>query len=177
MLQKQYTTLLNTPILDRQTGEELGEVYDLIVDTQTGKVEAFWVKQNLFVGADKILDINDITEWKLKIYIDDEDSILNPDEIVRIKKILKTSINIYLHKVKTLSGTRLGRLTDFFFDPMTGQILQIQVAKNFLGIKYAKRLISFAEIYEINEDAVILKDDYECTSMRVKNILDLSEAA
>ena len=176
MLQKQYTTLLNTSILNRETGEEVGEVYDLIIDPKTGKIEAFWVKQGLLPGADKILSINDISEWKLKIYITDEDSIINPNEILKVKGIIAEGISIYLQRVKTLSGQKLGKVVDIFFDPILAQIVQIQVAKNFLGIPYAKRLISFLEIYEINQDFVVLKDYYKYTSIKVKEVLDLSEA-
>lgn len=176
MLQKQYTTFLNTPILNQETGDKVGEIYDFIIDPETGKIEAFWVKQGVFYGAEKILAFNDILELKLKVYIEDEDSILNPDEILKVQEILQKGIGLYYHKVKTLSGIRLGRVTDFFFDPISGQVMQIQVTKNFLGFKYAKRLIAFFEIYEITEDAVILKDDFKYTALKVKDTLDLTEA-
>ncbi len=173
MLQKQYTKLLNTPILNRQTGEEVGEIYDLIIDPDTGKIEAFWVKQGLLSGAEKVLSINDVTEWKLRLYIDDNDSIVNPNEILKIQKILKKEIHLYLHKVKTLSGSKLGRAIDLFLDSMSGQILQIQVAKNFFGFKYSKRLVRFSEIYEINKNAIVLKNDYKYTPLKIKEVLDL----
>lgn len=176
MLQKQYTVFLNTPVLNKETGEELGTIYDFIIDHQTGRVEAFWVKNGLFSGAEKILAFNDIADLKLKVYVEDADSIVNPEDIFKVQEILKQGIPFYYHKVKTFSGIKLGRVTDFFFDPMTGQIMQIQVAKVFLGFQYAKRLIGFFEIYEINEEAVILKNDYKYTPLKVKEVLDLSEA-
>jgi len=176
MLQKQYTSFLNTPILNKQTGEKLGEIYDLIIDTKTGKIEAFWVKQEIFIGATKVLSLNDISECKIKIYVQDKDAIVNPQEILKVQKIIKEEFFLYLNKVQTLSGTKLGKVTDFFFDCLTGQIIQIQISKNFLGIKYAKRLIPFSEIYEIKKDIVILKNNYHCTQIKAKEVLDLSKA-
>lgn len=176
MLPKQYTTLLGNPIVNSQTGEELGEVYDVIIDVETGKLEAFWVKRGVLSGADKILSLHDVSEWKLKVYVKDEDAIINPEEIIKVREIVQQNIHLYLHPVETLSGIKLGEVDDIFFDSMTGQILQIQVAKNFCGFKYNKKLIAYTEIYEVNSKAVVLKDDYKYTSMKLKEVLDLSEA-
>lgn len=176
MLQKQFTKILQTPIVEHQTGQKLAEVYDLIIDPETGKLEAFWIKQNAFSGNDKILSINDVLEWKIKIYIQDEDVFIAPEEIIKIKSILEKEIPIFMHKVKTLSGTKIGRVIDIFFEPITNQIIQIQTAKFFFGFKYEKRLISYSEIYEITKEAIILKDEYRYSTLRIKEFLDLNEA-
>lgn len=177
MLQKQYTKFLGTPIIDQNNGNVLGEIYDLIIDEQKGKVEAFWVQKGILSGAEKILTVNDIIEWKIKIYVNDGDSIVSPNEIIKIREIIERGVSFYLNKVQTLSGKNLGRVFDFFFDPLTGQILQIEVAKSFLGVKFQKRLIPFSEIYEIKPEAVILKDDYKYETLKLKNTLDLTEVA
>lgn len=176
MLQKQYTKFLGTPIVEQTTGELLGEVYDLIIDNQTGKIEAFWVKQGILAGSDKILSVNDIIEWKIKIYVSDPDTIIFPDEIIKIREVIEKDISVYSNKVKTLSGKHLGRVVDLFFDPITCQILQIEIAKSIFGIKHQKRLIPFSDIYEITKEAVILKDDYRYDNLKLKEALDLSEA-
>ena len=176
MLQRQYTTLLNIPIVEMSTGKELGKVYDLIIDDQTGKIEGFWVSSGLMSGSDKMVSINDVADWKIKIYIDDPDSIIEPDEIVKIKEILERNIYIYLNKVKTISEKKLGKVIDIFFDPISNQIIQIQIAKNIFGFKYQKRLIPFSEIYKITKKAVILKNDYKTSSVKLEKVFDLSEA-
>lgn len=176
MIQRQYTTILGAKIVEQETGEELAVVYDLIIDPETGKLEAFWVNQGFFSGAEKILSLNDVIEWKIKVYIQDTDVFINPAEILKIKEIIKKKIPIFMHKVKTLSGSKLGRVIDIFFDPITNKIIQIQIAKSLLGLKYAKRLIPFSEIYQITREAVFLKDEYKFSSIKVEELLDLSEA-
>jgi sporulation protein YlmC with PRC-barrel domain len=160
MMIKNYSSIIGTPVLNFDDGSLLAVMEDVIVDPETGKIEAFWVKPLTLPIADAILQSQDIAEWKKNVYIKNESLISDPDEVIKITDILTKNIYVIGNKVKNQKGKNYGRVYDLDFNCDTFYVRQIHAQKSVLGIfKYESRIFSFDSIIEMTEEAIIIDDE------------------
>ncbi len=75
---KFFSEIVGTPILDHSTGGLLGLIKDMIIDPDTGKIEAFWVKPATVPIVDGVIQVKSILEWKKNVYIKSDRDIAEP---------------------------------------------------------------------------------------------------
>jgi len=168
---KSYKEIIGTPILKNQDGELLGIIYDVIIDPETGKIEAFWIKCSTLPIGNGILQNSSILDWKYKIYIKGEQEISLPDEIIKITEILSKKILFIGNTVRNESGDRLGKIYDLEFDTTNYLIKNLYSSKIFLGFKFNKRIFSFENIIEALPDHILVKD---IQSREVRDVVELN---
>ena len=162
--------LINTPILSVQTGAPVGFVSELIIDPDTLKTIAFKLTGPLIAGSQNILDTKSIREYsELGMVIDSADELVNPDDVVKIGKILGLNFNLIGLKVETKKGSKLGRIINYTLTDNDFTVQQIivkrPVVKAFLDPELT---ISRKEIVEITDYKVIVKDEEKVLKQRAE---------
>jgi sporulation protein YlmC with PRC-barrel domain len=156
---KEYQSIIGTPILHFEEGSLLALLKDVVIDTDTGKIEAFWVKPATILTANAIIQSQDIVEWKKNIYIRNNSVISDPADIIRISDIMAKRTYIIGNHVQNQAGDYYGKAYSIDFDTETFYLKQIYVRRSILGlINYDNRIFSFDSIIEVTPSSIIIDD-------------------
>ena len=156
---KEYLSTIGTRIHKHDDGNLLAVVRDVIIDTDTGKIEGFWVKPLTVPLNNAVIQTSDIIEWKQKIYIKNDSVIGESEDIIRISDILARDILVIGNKVENINGEYLGDVYSLDFDSDKFVIRQIYTEKKVLGlIGHSKRVFGFNSIIEIKQSVIIVDD-------------------
>lgn len=113
----QYSALLNRLILDRTTAEELGRVDDLWMLPQAHRVVGIIYKTGGFLAGHK----QALTLSQLET-IGPDAIMISPPTTTEVSEEPKQSESVIGSEVWTEGGSRVGRVIDYLFDPITGAI-------------------------------------------------------
>ena len=157
---KEYRSIIGTPVLHFDDGSLVAIIRDIIVDPDTGKVEAFWVKPMGLPLRHAVLQSQDIVEWKKNVYVKDESAIAEAGDIIRIADILSRKTYVIGNRVTGQSGARYGRVYSADFDTESFYLKNIYAQKSLFGLfPQKKRVFSFDSIIEILPNVVLINDD------------------
>ena len=81
---KNHRSIIGTSVLHFDDGSLLAVLRDVIIDPDTGKIEAFWVKPLSLPIANAVIQSQDIVEWKKNIYLKNESVIADPADIIKV---------------------------------------------------------------------------------------------
>ncbi|MDA1060179.1 MAG: PRC-barrel domain-containing protein [bacterium] len=150
-----YSKIIGTPVYDDSV-RPLTTVKDLIIDTETGKLLAFVVNQS----KNLVIVPIDVVSWTEVIKINNIDSIIDGNDVIRISEVQKRGINLIHNKVETKNGEKLGKVNDFSVDTDILMLQKLYVSKGILGlVRYESRIISAKDIIEILPDKIVIKDN------------------
>lgn len=156
---KEYISIIGTPIHKYDDGNLLAVVKDVIIDSDTGRIEGLWVKPLTVPLNNAVIQVSDIIEWKNKIYIKDDSVIADTEDIIRITDILTRDILIIGNRVENQYGEYLGDVYNLVFDSEKLRIMQIYTQKKALGlISYQKRIFDYNTIIEIKQSVLLVED-------------------
>ena len=163
--------LIGTPVLSLQTGSPIGNLSRPIVNPDNLQIIAFKLNGPLVSRrAARLLDVKSIREYShLGLIIDDIDELVAADDVVKIAKVLELHFDLIGLKAKTKKGSRLGHIINYTVTPEDFLVQQIIVkrpaVKSFLD---PELVISRKEIVEVNDYAVIIKDEEKVLKQRAE---------
>ena len=174
---REYLGIIGTHIVREEDGEVLALLKDIIINPDTGKIEAFWVKPMNHPFSDAILLTDDIIEWKKHIYVKDEKAISSPGDIIRIEEILSRNSLFIGNRVRTKKGENIGFVYDLEFDDRKFYLKKLYTQKIFLIFRYDLRLFFYESIIEVLPEAIVVKDtvkkaEEKATAKEGKPVLD-----
>ena len=156
--------LINCPILSLHVGGRIATVRAAIVDPNDLRIIAFRVEGPL-VGkeAGGILPVGSIREFsRLGMIVDSVDEFVEPDDIIKIRDILKLNFELNGLKVETKNKSKLGKVSDFTVDPIDWHVQQIIVQrplmKSFLD---PELIISRSRIVEVDDYTITVQEETE----------------
>ena len=156
---KDYKSIIGIPILNFNDGNPLAILKDVIIDPDTGKIEAFWVKPLTIFASNAVIQSQDIVEWKKNIYIKNDSVITDPADIIKISDILSKATYIIENRVQNEEGELYGKVYNIDFDTKTYYLKQIYVQQSILGlINFSKRIFPFDSIIEVLPEVIIVSD-------------------
>ena len=160
--------LIGTPVLSVQASGAIAEITAPVVNPDNLKVLAFKLQGPVVNAANNLLDIKSIREYSpLGMVIDDNDELIGPEDVVKIKEILDLNFNLIGLKVETKKGSKLGKITDFTLTSEDFTIQQIIVKrptiKSFMDPELT---IHRREIVEITDYKVVVKDEEKVIKAR-----------
>ena len=156
---QEYLSIIGTQIHQHNNGNILAVLKDVIINTDTGKIEAIWVKPLTVHLSNAVIRTSDIIEWKKRIYIKGDTAISDPEDIIRISEILARNILVIDSRVENQQGDYLGDVYSFDFDSESMMLRFIYTEKKALGlISHQKGLFSYKNIIEIKESVIIVDD-------------------
>jgi uncharacterized protein YrrD len=158
---KQASSIINLPIISLDTGRKAGQVYDFIVDQETGKILACIVQKAGLFRKIKILATEDISNLGPDaVIIEKADLVTLPEEVVRAKQALDSKIKIIKNRVITESGTYLGIAEDFVFDITSWMLVKLYVRTSvFQDLFKGQLIVPYEKICSIGKNAIVVSDE------------------
>ena len=152
-------SLLNKSVLSLRTGGPVGTVLGPIINPDNLKVEGFYCQAR---NEKRILvllyqDIRDLLPQGF--VINDFDVLTEPDELVRLKKVLDIDYELIGKQVITRSKEKVGKVNDFAIETETMYIQKIYVAQSLLkSLAGGSLSIDRNQIVETTPRNIIISD-------------------
>lgn len=151
--------LNQTPVMSLQTGAEIAQTGEAIIDPGVLEVVAYRLNGPRIKGASTLLLTNDIREISdIGFIVDSSDELVEEPDILKLQKLAR--LNFHLNGLDVFDDTknRLGKIDDYGIDPMTFTIHQLYVKRPLLkSLQTSDLIISRKQIIEVNNKAIIVR--------------------
>lgn len=147
-----------------QVGAPIAQLSSAVIDPSNLNIVAYSLSGGLVNNRpENYLRTADIREFSpIGMIIDSIDDLVDPNEIIKIRDILKLNFHLIGHKVVTKKGKKLGKVSDFTIDSATFSIYQLIVQRPlFSGLTDPELTINRSQIIEIDDYKVVIKNDQE----------------
>ncbi len=155
-------SLINLPVIALNNGKNIAHIKDVVYDSATNKVTALVVDEKGWFSSAKIILIQDVESiGKDSIIVENESKIISANSEVDSSVALSSNGDNFLdtNQVITKSGTKLGKVTDIYFDENTGILEAIEVSEGFLSdIMSGTKKIQIDNIITVGEENLIVDD-------------------
>lgn len=156
-------SLIGLPVITVNDGKNINTIKDIVYDGATNQVTAFVVDEKGWFNVAKIILIKDIKSiGKDAVLIDDSSKIVTADSQVDQSIALTANNDNFLdtNEVITQSGTKLGKVTDIYFNEITGKLEAIEVSQGFLkNIVSGTKKIEIDDIITVGTENLIVDDN------------------
>jgi uncharacterized protein YrrD len=153
-------SLINRPVLSLRTGGQVATTFSPIINPNNLKIEGFYCTDAFERKRTVILleqDIRDVITQGL--VVNDHDSLSDPAELVRLKKIMGIRFAIAGKSVVTSSKQKLGKVVDYATDLDSMYIQKLYVAPSmFKNLAGGSIGVDRTQIIEINDKKIIIHD-------------------
>lgn len=152
-------SLLNKPILSLRTGRPVATAVTPVINPNNLKVEGFYCvdSQN---KKQLILLYQDIREIIPDGFIvNDHDVLAEPEELVRLKDVLKLHFELPGKQVETIGKEKIGKVSDYAVETETMFVQKIYVSRSiFKSLTSGSLSIDRTQINEITTKRIIIND-------------------
>jgi len=149
--------LIGLPVAAMDIQSKIGEIRQILIDPENGRLLGFLVSTGTFLGTKKVLSVIDIKDWDPKaIVVSSIENLIGKSEIVRIKEILNKKIFILGMKAVTESGKNLGEVEDILLDTETECVV-----KYYLKDLMQSRVFPAEKVVKIDKEIVFSDDTAE----------------
>lgn len=147
------------PVLSLRTGQPVGYLDEPIINPNNLFIEGWYVSDSRS-GEKLILLAQDVREVIAKGFIvDDYEVLSDPEELVRLKDIIKLKFSLPGLKVVSESKTNYGKVNDFAFETASFYIKKIYAGKPVLrSLSGGNLSIDRTQIIEITNRRIIIED-------------------
>lgn len=148
--------LIGLPVGATENQSKIGEIWQIIFESKNGSIlgflvnRSFWQKKKVLAKAD-VLSLDEDAA-----VVSSADSLIEIDEVVRIKEVLENNIPIIGQIAKTENGKNLGRVDNVLIDTSA-----LTIVKFYLKNLLEDRIIPFDKVIKITKQAVIFQNDEE----------------
>lgn len=154
--------LIGTPILSMQASGQIASISSAIVDPTSLKIVGFYLSGPLVnKSAANILDTSSIREYsRYGMVIDSIDELVEPEDVIKISKVLELNFELLDLKVETKKGSKLGKVSDYIVTDDNFTVQQIIVKRPLIKSFVDPELtIPRKEIVEVTDYKIIVKDE------------------
>jgi sporulation protein YlmC with PRC-barrel domain len=153
-------TLLNRSVLSLRTGSVIATIIGPIINPDSLKIEGFYCQDSLDKKQQLVLLYQDIRDILPQGYVvNDHDVLAEPDELVRLKKVMELDFELLGKPVVTVNKQKVGKVSDYATETTTMSIQKIYVAqsimKSFTGGSLS---IDRSQIQEITPRRIIINE-------------------
>ena len=148
---------LSLPIISLQEGQQIGHVKSLILDAGTKALAAIVVDTKGFFKDQRIIPYSKVVSvGEDAITIDKESHVEKTSSLPELLELVKEKLTIIGTKMVTETGKTLGIAEEYYVDPGTGKITQIEISGGKIeGFLSGKAWISAEYITTIGHDVII----------------------
>lgn len=152
-------SLLNKPVMSLRTGQQVATAVEPIINPNNLKIEGFYCTDR-FSHNELILLYQDIRDIIAQGFvIDDHDVLVDPDELVRLKDVMKVGFKLIGKPVVTVTKERVGKVSDFATEMETMYIQKIYVSQNvFKSLTGGNLGVDRNQINEITDKKIIINE-------------------
>lgn len=156
------TKLINYPVLSLHVGGMIAKTTKIIIDPDDLKIVGFEL-MGPDVGGENgtVLQIKDIREFSdIGMVVDSIDEFVNPEDIVKLDKIMSLGFELENMKVESKKGAKLGKVSRYLVNTENFMVQQFVVQRPFMkSFLDPELLIGRSEITKVTNDKIIVKDE------------------
>ncbi len=157
---RDYKSMLGAKVLEFDSGDLLAMVSGIIVDPDSGMVEAFWVKPTTLPVKNAVLRVSEIVELKKNLYIKSEKVLAQAEDVIKINEILEDGRTFIGNAVQNEAGDSFGTCVNLTFDTGTYALKQVYSKRSILGlITLDERIFSYNNIVKVLPEMILVDDD------------------
>lgn len=142
-----------------RTGQAVATTTSAIFNPNNLKIEGFYCQDKFSRGELVLLyqDIRDVIPQG--IVVNDHDVLTEPEELVRLKKIMNIGFDLIGKQVVTLSKHRLGKIVDYATEVETMYVQKIYVSQGVIkGLTHGNLSVDRSQINEITNKKIVIED-------------------
>ncbi len=157
--------LLNKPVLSLRTGGPVARITTPVINPKNLKIEGFYCNDSRD-GQHLVLLYQDIRELSRQGFIiDDHDVLADPDDLVRLKSVLRLNFDLLKKPVETAAGKKVGKVSDYAVEIDTMYIQKLYVAQSFWkNLTGGSLSVDRSQINEITKKRIIIQDPLQPTT-------------
>jgi len=154
---------LSLPIISLREGQQIGNVKNLIIDASEKTIAALVIDPKGFFKDQRIIPYSKVVSvGSDAITIDKESQVEKSSNLPEILNLIKEKLSIIGTKVMTESGKTLGVAQEYYIDPATGEVTDIELSGGKLeGLFSGKALLSAKSVLTIGHDVIIAEKGSE----------------
>jgi len=154
---------LSLPIISLQEGQQIGYVKSLILDAGSKALAAIIVDSKGFFKDQRIIPYSKVVSvGEDAITIDTQSHVEKTTSLPELLDLVREKLTIIGTKMVTETGKTLGIAEEYYVDPKTGKITQIEVSGGKIeGFLSGKAWISADYIKTIGHDVIITQQGSE----------------
>lgn len=157
---KLSSALINQPVLSLRTGRPVGLAIGPIIDPNNLSIAGLYCQDPHKPKHPLVLLAQDVREWIPQGFaVNDYDVLTEPDELVRLKKVMDMEFTLIGKPVYTQSKRRIGKVNDYSVDASSFQVQKLYVGQSiFKNLTGAALLVDRNQIIEITSKRIIIRD-------------------
>ena len=142
-----------------RTGSPIASIVGPIINPDNLKVEGFYC-QDRFDKSQLVLLHQDIRDVLPQGYVvNDHDVLVEPEDLVRLQKVIKLDFELIGKPVVTLSKARVGKVSDYATEVETMYVQKLYVAQSVLkSLAGGSLSIDRTQINEITPRRIIINE-------------------
>ena len=139
-----------------QTGAELAQISEPIIDPRQMTIVAFYVDGRMLDHHPSILHVADIRELSdVGMIIDDSDKLMPVDGLVRLQQIIDFHFKLVGTHVVDEQGHKLGKVKDYVIEPETYTIAQLYTEQSLLkSLSTVSNVIHRSQIISVTNEHI-----------------------
>lgn len=162
-------TLINRPVMSLRTGAQVATIIAPIINPNNLKIEGFYCQDN-FSRKRLILlsqDIRDIISTG--IVVNDHDVLSEPEDLVRLKKVIEIDLQLMGMPVITVNKRRIGKVNDYAAETTTMYIQKLYVGQPLIKSLGGGQLsVDRNQIVEITNRKIVIQEPLKPTKATVQ---------
>jgi uncharacterized protein YrrD len=159
---KLFESTPQTSVMSLRSGSSVGTIVKPIINPNNLFIEGWFVEDNRS-GHQLILlstDIRDILPQGFAI--NDYDVLSEPNELIRLKELIKLNFNLINLKVASESGKSYGKINDYAFETNNSFIQKLYASQPLVKTLSGGNLsIDRSQIIEVTNKRLVIEDPTE----------------
>lgn len=155
-MKKNYSTTIYLPIVSVVGETMIAVPQSFVIDWKDFHIVALWVKIGL--RKRKLVLWQDVLEISNAWYVQSEESLSDPEELIRLEEVLAQYFDLKKAICKTESGVLVGKVSDFTFDVTTGQITNLMVVNHQLRPLAHELMLPITQVIKAEENMITIRD-------------------
>lgn len=159
--------LINQPVLSLRTSMPIATTISPLINPNNLKIEGLYC-QDRFEKKRLILLYQDIRDVLPQgVVVNDHDALSDPNELVRLKDVIKLNFELIGKQVVTVSKDKVGKINDYATEVETMYIQKLYVGQSLLKSFTGGALsVDRSQIYEVTNTKVVINDLIQATPAR-----------
>jgi uncharacterized protein YrrD len=154
----QASHIFRMPVASLEDNAKIGDVKLILIDKKLLKVAGFIIHfGGIFSGKNLLLSETDILDIdKNGVVIRSKENLIDPTEVLRIKKLVDERFNLFGLRARTKSKKNLGKISDFVLDSTAMQIVKFHINHTL-----EDRIIDLSKVVKVSNKEIVFEDDIE----------------
>lgn len=150
---------ISLPVISLRTGAAIGKTLQPLINPNNLKIEA-WYCSSIYSKQAVLLPVQEIREIsKLGVAVNDHESLTEPEDLIRLQKLIKIQFNPIGKQVITESRKKLGKVEDYAVDLDSMYIVNLYVSQRSLkSFTNPPLTVNRLQIVEITDKRIVIKD-------------------